>query len=224
MASKKKKSVKFLDSSLLNNDELRPWTIDLKLDQRLQQESIALDKILSFTTPQKFAGTLASSVLDSTPREFVEFRSTLQQNKSGQIGRASPEAPLSGKNSNRSNPDSSRSEGVSGKKQLQVPLSRSSTPMSETYQDLISDSDLEYIDRLKKSIYMRSMSKMRAQTANSISAGTLSAIRYTQQPFGPISPTKSKLVLTSYHNPKFVKFPPIGAGKTRQSAQLNATF
>jgi hypothetical protein len=207
MASKKK-TVRFTDSSLINNDVLRPWTIDLNLDRRLQQESSALDKILSFTTPQKFAGTLASSVLDSTPDEFKEFRSTLDQRMNARKFGASTQVPQSdpgsgGKNSNnnsqRQNSDSSRLRNELGEKLPSGRRSGAATPSVEMYQDCFEAADLAYIERVKQSMYSKSMRSMRAKTAHT---APIQSIRYSQEPFGPISPSKSKLMLTTYHNPK----------------------
>jgi hypothetical protein len=207
MASKKK-TVRFTDSSLINNDVLRPWTIDLNLDRRLQQESSALDKILSFTTPQKFAGTLASSVLDSAPDEYKEFRSTLEQRMNASKFGVSAQVPQSepgsgGKSSNsnsqRGNSDSSRLRNEFGEKLPSGRRSGVATPSVETYQDCFEAADLAYIERVKHSMYSKSMRTMRAKTAHT---APIQSIRYSQEPFGPISPTKSKLLLMTYHNPK----------------------
>lgn len=209
----KKKQVRFRDSSLINNDVLRPWTIDLNLDRRLQQESFALDKILAFTTPQKFAGTLASSVLDHPPDEFKEFQSTLDQKIRGKSltdsldqqqqlsvqGVGANANNGSGNNSNR-NSDSSRfKSNVSDRGLGSGRQSGTQTPVTESFSDCFDAADLAYIERIKSNMYSRSMRSTRARTAY---AAPLQSIRYSQQPFGPISPTKSKLMLTTYHNPK----------------------
>jgi hypothetical protein len=73
------------------------------------------------------------------------------------------------------------------------------TPSVETYQDCFEAADLAYIERVKHSMYSKSMRTMRARTAHT---APIQSIRYSQEPFGPISPTKSKLILTTYHNPK----------------------
>lgn len=211
MAGKSKK-VKFVDSSLINNDVLRPWTIDLTLDSKLQQEAIALEKILSFTTPQKFAGTLASSVLDATPVEYKEFKSTLEQKSnlsSTKSGGELKSPPISGKsNSNQQSQRSNQSESSRLKDNINEwgsgygsdNQSRMTTP-SVDYQDCFDEADMAYIERVKQSMYDKSMRRSkRAQTATPLAP--IQGIRYSEGPFGPISPNKSKLMLTTYHNPK----------------------
>jgi hypothetical protein len=102
------KRVKFVDSAMLQNDVLRPWTIDIHLEKRLQQESSALNKILQFTTPQKFAGTLASSVIDSVPEELRVFRDTLNLKYSRRLSELVPvESPALSRRSEASTRPSS---------------------------------------------------------------------------------------------------------------------
>lgn len=68
---------KIIDSSLIKNDVLRPWTIDIHENEKLQIETSALDIVLTYTTPQKFAGTLGVSPLDARPKGYREFEHTL---------------------------------------------------------------------------------------------------------------------------------------------------
>lgn len=68
---------KIIDSALIKNDELRPWTIDIHENEKLQIETSALDIVLTYTTPQKFAGTLGVSPLDARPKGYQEFEHTL---------------------------------------------------------------------------------------------------------------------------------------------------
>jgi len=68
---------KILDSSLIKNDVLRPWTIDIHENEKLFIETSALDIVLTYTTPQKFAGTLGISPLDARPKGYQEFEHTL---------------------------------------------------------------------------------------------------------------------------------------------------
>jgi len=68
---------KIIDSSLITNDVLRPWTIDIHENEKLQIETSALDIVLTYTTPQKFAGTLGISPLDARPKGYQEFEHTL---------------------------------------------------------------------------------------------------------------------------------------------------
>jgi len=228
MASKGK-TVRFRDSSLIDNDELRPWTIDLNLEQRLQQESGALDKILLFTTPQKFAGTLANSVLDSAPQEFKEFKSTLEQRiqSRGTVPFESQKLSAKGSTSNSNstrNSDSSRQlSNRSSRNYSSGRLSGAQTPTTESLQDCFDAADLAYIERIKSSMYANSKrNTMRARTAQT---GVLPSIRYSQEPFGPISPSKSKLILTTYHNPRLnpsvshSKIPAIKSGISSVSRQ-----
>lgn len=68
---------KIIDSSMIKNDVLRPWTIDIHENEKLQIETSALDIVLTYTTPQKFAGTLGISPLDARPKGYQEFEYTL---------------------------------------------------------------------------------------------------------------------------------------------------
>lgn len=209
MAELVPKKVRFTDSALIKNDVLRPWTIDLNLDRKLQQEAVALDKILSFTTPQKFAGTLASSVLDTKLQEYTEFKSTLDQRiktgiitSTGIIDAPGSEKANSSSNSTR-NSDSSRmasnrSDRANGGSSNH---SRTMTPAVDDYE-CFTEADLAYIDRMKRSsTFKRSIrTSGRAQTAHHTQS--IQGIRYSQLPPGPISPSRSKLNLTSYHHTK----------------------
>lgn len=208
MAELQPKKVRFTDSALIKNDVLRPWTIDLNLDRKLHQEAVALDKILSFTTPQKFAGTLASSVLDTKLQEYTEFKSTLDHRiktgvitSTGIIDAPGSEKANSHSNSTR-NSDSSRmvsnrSDRTNGGSSN---LSRTMTPALDDYE-CFTEADLAYIDRMKRSsTYKKSMrSSGRAQTAHTQS---IQGIRYSQPSPGPLSPSRSKLNLTAFNHTK----------------------
>ncbi|KAJ1433319.1 hypothetical protein B484DRAFT_447285 [Ochromonadaceae sp. CCMP2298] len=170
------KRVKFVDSAMLQNDVLRPWTIDIHLEKRLQQESSALNKILQFTTPQKFAGTLASSVIDSVPEELRVFRDTLNLKYSRRLSESVPvESPALSRRSEASTRPSS------------------SAPSSAIPRDY-DDADLEYIDRMKRSMYLKSM-RIRQRPATSHTP--INSIHYS----GSLLPTASKMLLLPFHPP-----------------------
>mmetsp|Transcript_10855 Transcript_10855/g.17681 ORF Transcript_10855/g.17681 Transcript_10855/m.17681 type:complete len:255 (+) Transcript_10855:111-875(+) len=214
---REKKTVKFLDSSLISNDVLRPWTINIDLEKRLQEESSAFDKILTFTTPQKFAGTLGSSDIDHVPDEFREYQPMLELNVTKKL-----QETLSRTTKNRrldpKSPATSSSRVSSHRESGSGRISRANTPSSRgghsgdgsgngsrrSSRGSYDDPDIEYIERLKRSMYVKTMKaqKSRAQTAYHNEYRPIQGIRYSEYPFGPVSPTKSKLILTPFHAPK----------------------
>lgn len=208
MADLAAKKVRFTNMTLLKNDELRPWTIDINLDRKLQLEAVALDKVLAFTTPQKFAGTLASSVLDAKLNEYAEFTTTLDQRiKTGIITSTGIVPRPETTNTTRAG-DSTRnsSSRVDSSNNGSIAQSRSMTPAVDD-DECFTAADLAYIDRMKRSsLYKRSMrsSVGRPHTSHGQS---LQGIRYSEKPFGPVSPSKSKLMLTTFHNPKLKPHP-----------------
>jgi hypothetical protein len=208
------KKVKFIEAALIQNDVLRPWTIDINLERRLQQEASALDKVLSFTTPQKFAGTLCSSVIDSVPEELRHFQNTINL----RVTRVLNGLPASDRDSYRQrqisgvsgepSPISSLSKRSNSSNALSRPSSHTSHASALASARDYDDADLEYIDRLKRSMYLkskhtraqsayahRSISGTPGQNSKSIKSIPINAIRYSTAPFGPISPNKSKLML-----------------------------
>eukprot|EP00597_Dinobryon_sp_UTEXLB2267_P005458 CAMPEP_0170069096 /NCGR_PEP_ID=MMETSP0019_2-20121128/7879_1 /TAXON_ID=98059 /ORGANISM="Dinobryon sp., Strain UTEXLB2267" /LENGTH=205 /DNA_ID=CAMNT_0010277015 /DNA_START=15 /DNA_END=629 /DNA_ORIENTATION=+ len=80
--------VRSITKRAANEDNtLRPWTVNPKLELRLEEESVRLEKIISLTSPQKNAGYRGSSVLEKLP-ELIEFNITLKKslrNNNGDI-------------------------------------------------------------------------------------------------------------------------------------------
>lgn len=158
---------------------------------------MALDKILAFTTPQKFAGTLASSVLDHPPPEYRAFKSTLEQRAQQNKDAARTSNAGTGGNNEE---HSARSTGSFG---LQSDNSRrpsgAQTPNTELYSDCFDAADLAYIERIKSNMYSKSIRSTRARAQTALVP--LRGVRYAQE-LAPISPTKSKLIATTIHKPK----------------------
>ena len=209
MADLPAKKVRFTDLTLLKNDVLRPWTIDINLDRKLQQEAVALDKVLAFTTPQKFAGTLASSVLDTKLNEYAEFTTTLDQRiKTGIITSTGiVPRPETSTNSTRAS-DSTRNSTNRGdsSKGGSSAQSRSMTPAVEE-DECFTAADLAYIDRMKRSSLYKSKMRSSGHRPHTSHGQSLQGIRYSEKPFGPESATKSKLMITTFHNPKLKPHP-----------------
>jgi hypothetical protein len=67
------KKINLLNISLVPDGDLRPWTKDDDLDNKLLAEALALDKAISTTSPQKLAGVRGDSILDSKPDELIEY-------------------------------------------------------------------------------------------------------------------------------------------------------
>ena len=57
--------------------ELRPWTIDPLVDERLQEEAYDFEDCLCATSHSKSAGGLGISILDKQPREQWHLRNTM---------------------------------------------------------------------------------------------------------------------------------------------------
>lgn len=79
-APKKKKTIeieerrpRIVDVSLLNNEALRPWTIDIKSEERMKDEVEKLEKTITITTPQKWGGFPGSSCLEHKPQGFEKL-------------------------------------------------------------------------------------------------------------------------------------------------------
>lgn len=209
MADLTARKVRFSDMTLLNNDVLRPWTIDLNLERKLQQEAVALDKVLAYTTPQKFAGTLASSVLDSKLNEYAEFTTTLDQRlKTGVVTSTAPKLENGNTNNNttRSN-DSARTSSVRDSSKTGSTIHSRSTTPAVSEDECFTAADLAYIDRMKQSSLYKNSMRSSARRPHTAHTQSLQGIRYSEQPFGPISPSKSKLMLTIFHNPKLKPYP-----------------
>jgi hypothetical protein len=59
----------------VEDETLRPWTLDPVLDDRFRDESFELEDCLVMTSPNKWAGGLGVSPLDRVPRDGWQFRS-----------------------------------------------------------------------------------------------------------------------------------------------------
>jgi len=88
-----------LQRSANEDTTLRPWTVNPKLELRLEEESVRLEKIISLTSPQKNAGFRGSSVLEKLP-ELIEFNISLKKSFRNKVEMRSP-TNLSGKNLSR---------------------------------------------------------------------------------------------------------------------------
>ncbi|RYH29006.1 hypothetical protein EON65_10085 [archaeon] len=66
-----------LNVAYLDNETLRPWTINPDAERRLNVEISALENTISITSPQMYAGRRGHSVLDNKFPELVAFEKTI---------------------------------------------------------------------------------------------------------------------------------------------------
>lgn len=66
------------DSSTIPDDIMRPWTIDEKLDKKIQDAIIDLDSTITMKSPQ--SAIRGKSEIDKTPKEYIEFLDYVEQN------------------------------------------------------------------------------------------------------------------------------------------------
>jgi hypothetical protein len=67
-----------VDVAKLNNDKLRPWTVNPSTEGILSTEIRKLDKTIVVTSPQMSAGDIGYSVLDRKVQEIDDFRESLK--------------------------------------------------------------------------------------------------------------------------------------------------
>ena len=70
---------KVIDVSLLNNEVLRPWTIDINSFSKMKDEAFELEKTKMFTSPPKWGGLRGSSELESKPFGYDTLRRTVHK-------------------------------------------------------------------------------------------------------------------------------------------------
>ncbi len=68
-----------IDVSLLTNDQLRPWTMDPVLEQKLSVQMEDLEQTISITSPQKKGGNRGDSILDIPTSSHIEFAKTMHE-------------------------------------------------------------------------------------------------------------------------------------------------
>jgi hypothetical protein len=67
-----------VDLATLNNDLLRPWTVNPGTEKILTREISKLDKTINITSPQMSAGDIGYSVLDRKAPEIEDFHTTMK--------------------------------------------------------------------------------------------------------------------------------------------------
>lgn len=199
-ASRSKKS-KSQDPGLMNNDILRPWTIDVTQEQKLLQVTRGLDQTLSLTSPQKYAGNLGSSVLDSCPPGFREFKLSWNRNISENLQENTSSVVMSAK-SKRENIENDSQSYPTKLNLLENEINSNDNNTNEEKE--YDDSDLKNIDKIKHSLYVNTMRSMRAKTA------PIHAIRYSTRALAPLLPSGNRVLISKYHNkvPQFSECSP----------------
>jgi hypothetical protein len=71
-----------VDVATLNNDLLRPWTVNPGTEKILTREISKLDKTIIITSPQMSAGDIGYSVLDRKAPEIEDFHVTMKNRSS----------------------------------------------------------------------------------------------------------------------------------------------
>lgn len=84
-SNKPKESTKPIDVSLLTNEQLRPWTIDINLDGKIKNGIGMLEKTVKLCSPQKNAGFRGYSILDDKTDDIIETEKTVELHKTQRI-------------------------------------------------------------------------------------------------------------------------------------------
>ncbi len=174
-----KSKPKTVDVSMLSNDDLRPWTMDLVLEERLVIEVDSLEKTISYTSPHKIAGTRGSSVLDGRQPELLEHVRTIKN-----LMPSDSYVETARSNTNSRSSDRNNLPALPSNHQLVLdgsgsrPLSTASRQSSAHSQhgDPTEESDAEHIRQLQTSM-LRQSQQQRTQRLNT---SPLKAIRYEQ--------------------------------------------
>lgn len=182
--AKERAKQKTADVSLLKNDILRPWTINLSSSGLMRSETEKLDMVQTFTTPQKWAGIRGMSVLEAKPEGFDRIQQYVKKQVRMREEDYEPTPPLTG---NRGGDTSdvltakTASKMSTGKRTTssRLPSSQRSNPAAEGSADQscsavsmrrqLEDDEkatgIEYITRVQRSIYVNSMRSLRKQEA-----------------------------------------------------------
>ena len=144
------KKISVLNVSLVPDADLRPWTKDDALDNKLLSEALALDKAISTTSPQKLAGTRGDSILDSKPDELLEYiriKSTRTDLAISQQASTLPRAHSA---------ENTTSDAVSNVVNFSNPTSYDSKPSSgsQKFPEVDEEeSDARYIDQIQRRLH-----------------------------------------------------------------------
>lgn len=156
---------KVFDISLVPNDVLRPWTMDLILDENIHDEVERLNKTISCTSPQKKAGVRGDSILDGMQNTILEHEGTIRRPAWKE---SFTETKVPSKQPSREN---SRGPGIKFAETLTEvsPRAQSESHLSES-----EIADEEYISRLQESMMKKSSSTKKLSKTPS-----LTSIKYT---------------------------------------------
>jgi hypothetical protein len=78
-SEKEEEQKKIIDVSLLTNDQLRPWTMDPALEQKLSLQMEDLEQTITFTSPQKNGGKRGDSILDIPSKSHGNLEQTIRE-------------------------------------------------------------------------------------------------------------------------------------------------
>jgi hypothetical protein len=69
--------MKSMNSSTLTKDPiLRPWTVNLELEEKVNNVADLLDDVVIFTSPEKNAGAKGYSSIDKQPFDYLDYLRT----------------------------------------------------------------------------------------------------------------------------------------------------
>lgn len=183
---------KTIDVTLLTNDELRPWTIDKKLEDKLMLEVASLERTISFTSPQKIAGIRGTSILDGKRPELEQHELQLKDSIVIPTGPflSKPKVLLNDRSSNNSRKSANHTrpnstvtaKSLVEESQTTAAASRPATKATEA-EDPFESADAAYIAKVQTTIYKKSQQPKRTNVRNS----PLKAIQY--------EPSKSPAIL-----------------------------
>lgn len=157
--------------SCLDNEVLRPWTIDVLANERLREEMSALENTISITSPQKNAGRRGVSILDNQIPALVDFHKTVKQRAVANGYRTIYDSRQGIPSSSSSKPSGAASR-ASNRSDPTEPASRS--PSSSDMPADEDDEDVRYISAVQRSIFTSSRHLREARPSTSMP----SPIRY----------------------------------------------
>lgn len=152
---------KVFDITLVPNDELRPWTIDEKLDLKILDEVENLERTISQISPQKLAGLRGDSILDGLSAGLAEHEKTL---------RRPVKFDLTAREESKTSRTSSRG-AIQFNETVTEVSPRALSVRSKNEEEL---ADEQHIIDLQRTIHRRAMSSQK------IDKSPLATVRYTE--------------------------------------------
>lgn len=164
MAESPPKQRKAFDAARMDNNTLRPWTVNTQSEEVLKTAIQDLEKTKAYTTPQKKAGIRGFSILDQKEPAMIDFENSIKL-RATLNGYRTQFQPTTAEHSNGimvvgSKMKTSSKTGSRQKNETQSPLAQNfsesqinnlTTPINDYVEE--DDEDTKYIDKIRKRIY-----------------------------------------------------------------------